>query len=214
MLKQNEMCVTVVTPTWQRHKNLITCIEQVKNQDFKKPYEHIIVSDGPDEEVEVICSYYNIKFKCIERNKSTDNSKGHLARDEGIKMASGTFIVLWDDDNIYFNHALSTLYATTKHYDIGICDIYFQMRHPDTKSTFPREKDTNKIYCTIPTNWLGSFKLRDIDTMNVIVKKNKAITAKWSECEEYEGDFYWLESLEKMGAKINYLKTHIGIKLL
>jgi glycosyltransferase involved in cell wall biosynthesis len=201
--------ISIVTPTWQRHKNLITCIEQVKNQNFSLPYEHIIISDGFDEEVEIICSYYNISCKCIDKERDPQKSKGHLARDTGINMALGEFIVLWDDDNIYYADALSTLYTAVNNFDIGVCNINFRL--PPNGTLFSRK--SNQIYCTLPNKWDGNFYLRQIDTMNVIIRKSIAVSVKWTDSKEYEGDFYWLAALQKRRAKINYLSKHIGIKI-
>ena len=40
--------VSVLTPTWQRHEELVGCVENVLAQTYPN-IEHIVVSDGPDE---------------------------------------------------------------------------------------------------------------------------------------------------------------------
>lgn len=42
--------VSVVTGTWRRHEDLIGAIETVRAQTYR-PIEHVIVSDGPDDEL-------------------------------------------------------------------------------------------------------------------------------------------------------------------
>jgi GT2 family glycosyltransferase len=42
--------VSVITPTWQRHELLLEAIENVRQQTYR-PIEHVIVSDGPDNEL-------------------------------------------------------------------------------------------------------------------------------------------------------------------
>ena len=214
MLKNEKVIVSVITPTWQRHKQLINCIEQVKNQDFKNYFEHIIISDGPDEEVKLICDYYKIQSACIERTLDKGFSKGHAARDHGILMSSGKYIVLWDDDNIYFKNALNTLYNTTKNFDIGICNIHYKLRPPNSSPLhFSRDIKSKDIFCTIPNKWKGYFEISNIDTMNVMIKKSIVKNIKWTSSKEYEGDFYWLKSLYEKKIKLNYNSKYIGIKL-
>jgi GT2 family glycosyltransferase len=42
--------VSVVTGTWQRHELLLEAIENVRQQTYR-PLEHVVVSDGPDNEL-------------------------------------------------------------------------------------------------------------------------------------------------------------------
>jgi len=47
----DEPLVSVVTPTWQRHRILLErCIPSVQSQDYPN-VQHVIVSDGPDPEL-------------------------------------------------------------------------------------------------------------------------------------------------------------------
>jgi GT2 family glycosyltransferase len=45
--------VSVVTGTWNRHELLLEAIENVRQQTYR-PLEHVIVSDGPDDELHEI----------------------------------------------------------------------------------------------------------------------------------------------------------------
>lgn len=208
MLK--EPIISVITPTFNRRKYLIHCIEQVKIQNFHSPYEHIVVSDGFDNEIKFICEYYKIRSICIEKEKNTGESKGHLARDTGINLAKGKYVVLWDDDNVYYKNALSYLYEVVHGYDIGICNIHF---NADPNFPIRTNNDSNEIYWTIPKKWLGSFVQSDIDTMNVIVKKNIAKSVPWTNSKRYNGDFDWLQSIDKLGVTKNYSEKYIGVKI-
>jgi hypothetical protein len=42
--------VSIVTGTWQRHELLLNCVRNVREQTYR-PLEHVIVSDGPDDEL-------------------------------------------------------------------------------------------------------------------------------------------------------------------
>lgn len=45
--------VSIITPTWNRHGLLLETIEDVRRQTYR-PLEHVIVSDGPDDELDEI----------------------------------------------------------------------------------------------------------------------------------------------------------------
>lgn len=197
--------ISIVTTTWNRHKQLIQCIEAVKRQQCEINYEHIIVSDGVDHEVEVICSDYKIKHRCIEKDLDQKCSNGHLAKDVGISMASGSYVCLWDDDNFYYSNALNNLYEVAKDHDIGVCTAIYYKKH--------RDHEYPNVFFEFPKKWTGEFVLGDIDTMNVCVSANLARKSKWHDTKLYEGDYIWLSELCKYEISINFNPTCIGIKL-
>jgi glycosyltransferase involved in cell wall biosynthesis len=201
----NNFDISIVTNTWKRHKQLVQCIEFVRSQKCDIAWEHIVVSDGFDPEVNCICDYYGIKSTFIPRNENQGLSNGHLAKDVGIKLATGKYLVLWDDDNFYFDKALQTLYITAKGYDIGVCGAIYYKKH--------RDEDYPNIFFEIPKNWTGEFVLGDIDTMNVCVSTKLAKKVDWNKTNLYEGDYMWLNELCKNNLNINYNSETIGLKI-
>ena len=101
--------VAVIITTYNRHKNLITVIEQLIGQSCVEKIEKICVSDGFDEEVKAICSYYKLNYLFCEKNNNLNSSRGHLARDTGIQNTTSEFLCLWDDDNYYNHDAIENL---------------------------------------------------------------------------------------------------------
>lgn len=198
MLKLPEL--SVITTTFNRHKELINVIELVKKQ--KANYEHIVISDGFDDEVIDICNFFKIKGKCIERNLNQGKSKGHFAKDVGIELASGQYICLWDDDNHYYDDALYNFSKSIKNYEIAIHKIHYYKKHRDLNdkvlNIMPKEE---KIICG------------DIDTMNFCVSRKLASKFKWCDYMLYEGDFFWLSKLIESTDKINFQDHLVGIKL-
>lgn len=194
--------ISVVTPTYNRHNWLVSCIEQTKNQDVDHRYEHIVVSDGQDDKVIKMCSHYGLRCQCIDKEMSTGSSKGHLARDTGISMADGKYIVLWDDDNIYYNNALSIMIEEINDYDMIVCKINYRVRRPSFEY----------LYEQMPKVWNNTFVKSDIDTMNVMLKTRIARKFKWTDSNDYSGDFHWLKAIEESGIRIKYSERIIGIK--
>jgi glycosyltransferase involved in cell wall biosynthesis len=194
--------VTVVTPTFQRDKQLASCIQQVKNQKTTVPFNHLVVSDGPNSFVETVCAHFNVRCITIDKEQDQGTGRGHLPRDVGIAAANTDYICLWDDDNIYFDHAIQSLYDTASGFDIGVCPVKYLAR------------DCEPYFKVVPRSWDGSFKLGNIDTMNVIMRTELARKETWSQFKIYEGDFLWLEALQnKHVPSVQYRDTIIGVHL-
>jgi glycosyltransferase involved in cell wall biosynthesis len=168
-------------------------------------WEHIVVSDGFDSEVESICDYYGVQFRYVTRDENQGLSNGHFAKDVGISLATGNYLVLWDDDNFYFDNALEVLHETARGHDIGVCKATYYKKH--------RSEEYPDIFFELPQNWTGEFILGDIDTINVCVSTKLAKTVNWSDTKAYEGDYIWLKELSKKDISINYSSNVIGLKL-
>ena len=125
----------------------------------------------------------------VIKRQNVHNDYGAAARDVGILEASGEYLVFWDDDNIYYQHALASQYCTAYGFDIGIV----------------RTKHQNII---IPSS--NKITAGDIDTMCICVKKEMAVREKWSNsCGRYS-DYRWLSKLLNHKPTINYSKIVIG----
>ena len=94
--------VSVITPTWQRHDFLLDrCIPSVQAQDYPH-VEHLVVSDGPDPELEAAISS---RFPDIRYDELPDREGaghwGHRGRLRALEMAKGDLITYLDDDDAY-----------------------------------------------------------------------------------------------------------------
>lgn len=99
----NGPLVSVVTPTWQRHDKLIgRCLPSVAAQLYPH-VEHIVVSDGPDNNLfEAINARPRPGLRYAELPSHDDNARwGHWARLAGIEMSKGEIIAYLDDDNAF-----------------------------------------------------------------------------------------------------------------
>ena len=102
--------VSVVTGTWQRHELLMEAIQNVREQTYR-PLEHIIVSDGPDNEISSICAAalhdVPVRFAELGRNWSTflPRSFGVAPLTVGALMARGEYHAwLCDDERMQPDH--------------------------------------------------------------------------------------------------------------
>lgn len=104
----NRPLVSIITPTWQRHTLLLETIENVREQTYR-PLEHIIVSDGPDDELDAPynASDVPVRFAELGRNWSTflPGSFGVAPLTVGALLARGEYhLWLCDDERMQPDH--------------------------------------------------------------------------------------------------------------
>lgn len=96
--------VSVVTPTWQRHKLLTTrCVPSVRHQQYQGEVEHVIISDGPDPELQGFPGVGMLPDHIPERNR------GVRARELGTRLAHQDIIAYLDDDNAWRERHLAVV---------------------------------------------------------------------------------------------------------
>jgi hypothetical protein len=155
--------------------------------------ELIVVVEGREENFSSLKKWKSDKFIC----KPDKTMHGCGAKDLGITLARGQYLCFWDDDNIYYPHALATLYATAKGYDIGIVQVYFQ------------NVDFNILS---PGTELG---LGLCDTMNFCVRRELALQEKWlTNPPTPTNDWNWMSRLLTRNPTVRHVDISIGDKLL
>lgn len=190
------MELSVITATRQRPAFLAHCLEQFRNQSTGGlRCEHVVVSDGPDAMARELAR--RVKARYLELDVPL-GQWGAFAKDLGVQQARGEYVCFWDDDNIYFPHALATLYASAVGTDVGVARTGHRLRRRPGLTTLPRR-------------WEGRFVKGDIDTMCVCVRTELARTERWGqETNEPGTDYHWLHRLQVRGASIRYVPIVIG----
>lgn len=93
--------VSVITPTWHRHELLLNrCIPSVETQTYPN-IEHVIVSDGPDEDLTSIMLEANDTVVYDYLPEHVPGHIGNPARRRGLEIANGEYIAYLDDDDSY-----------------------------------------------------------------------------------------------------------------
>lgn len=99
--------VSVITSTHNRHGALVRCCESVIAQTYQD-IEHIVVSDGPDEELRAVLPSMadpgRIRFAELGRSWHEfmpRGSYGAAARLAGCLLARGEYITYLDDDDVF-----------------------------------------------------------------------------------------------------------------
>lgn len=117
--------VSVIIPIYNTCNFLEEAIESVLNQIYKN-IEIILIDDGSKDGSEKICDKYAEKYNNIVA-KHMINSGAAKARNEGIKLATGEFIMFFDSDDILASNAINDLLgkAVSTNADMVMPDRYF-----------------------------------------------------------------------------------------
>lgn len=109
--------VTIVTPTWNRGKQLEESVRNFKNLDYpQNKIEIIFVNDCSTDDTAQVGKILSTKYSNVKMLKTPKNSGPAAARNVGIKNAKGEYLFFTDDDcivpphwisaylSVYFNH--------------------------------------------------------------------------------------------------------------
>ena len=112
---------SIIIPVYNAEKYLVTCLESVLKQTYQN-YEIILVNDGSTD------SSYDIAKKFTEKHEfiklyDQENQGASAARNNGIKVANGDYIIFLDsDDNWISNDFLKTSADLLEN---SQCDVLF-----------------------------------------------------------------------------------------
>lgn len=97
---------SIIVPVYNTEKYLRRCLDSIKNQTFKD-FECIIVNDGStDNSINVIKKYLDDKrFILIDK----ENEGVSIARNFGVKIAKGDFLLFIDSDDYVSNNYLDII---------------------------------------------------------------------------------------------------------
>ena len=100
--------ISIIIITWNQKENLKNCLNSLLNHCANNIYEIILINNNStDGSKEIMDSYiFNPLFKFIHN----DFNKGvSAARNQGLKVATGDFILLLDDDTIITNNFIEKM---------------------------------------------------------------------------------------------------------
>ena len=113
------MMFSVIIPVFNRQELVKNAIQSVMNQDYID-WECIVVDDASTDNTFSILQDYSEKDSRIKVTQLAKNSGVSAARNGGLEISSGEYILFLDsDDELAFN-AMSTLSAILKENDVDI----------------------------------------------------------------------------------------------
>ena len=102
----NNPIFSIIVPTFNRAKNLPSCIMSILTQSFTD-WELIIIDDGStDKTSEVVHSYEDTRLRYVWQ----ENQERSAARNHGLELTKGEWICFLDSDDQYTPEHLEVLY--------------------------------------------------------------------------------------------------------
>lgn len=112
--------VSIIVPIYNVERYLEKCLERILNQTYEN-LEIILVDDGSTDKSSLICDKYH-EQDCRIKVFHKKNEGVSIARNEGIKLSTGKYIVFIDADDYVSNEHIESLYKciVEKNVDIVI----------------------------------------------------------------------------------------------
>ena len=117
--------ISVIVPVYGVELYIEACLRSIAAQTFTD-YELILVDDGSlDHSVEIAEGY--LKTTCLDwRIVHQENQGQGVARDHGIQLATGEYVLCVDSDDTLAPNLLESLYNAAKRYNCEACFPGFQ----------------------------------------------------------------------------------------
>ena len=118
-IMSNKIMVSLIIPVYNVEQYLKQCLDSVINQTFKD-IEIIIINDcSSDNSLKIIKEYQQKDERIIVIDLQENKGQGN-ARNEGLKIAKGEYIVFVDSDDWVTNDYVETLYKAIIEYNNNI----------------------------------------------------------------------------------------------
>jgi glycosyltransferase involved in cell wall biosynthesis len=190
--------ISVVTPTWRRFELLTRrCIPSVAAQTYPGGFEHVVVSDGPDEELRaVLADVPGVRYDELAEH-SPVGQWGEFPRLAGIEVAKGDVIAYLDDDNAFRPRHLEVLAEALGSSGAGFA--YGQMAVNFSSGSQAVIGGDTPAYCHIDTSMIVHRReLLDVATWRVgyptidwdLVERWMAAGVRWVHVPEVTVDYY------------------------
>jgi len=110
--------ISIIIPVYNCEEKISRCLDSLLKQSFKT-FEIVIIDDGSTDNSYDLCSYYASKYEFIRLFKET-NGGVSKARNYGISLSNGKYIVFVDADDFVHKNFLLFLYNGLKKADMSL----------------------------------------------------------------------------------------------
>lgn len=177
----SEIKVTVIMPVYNVEKYIDEALCSVCNQTLKE-IEIICVDDGSTDSTRELLKNWEGKDNRI-KTVFQNNQYAGVARNNGLKHASGKYVVFWDGDDIFHPKALELMYLQCEKEQADLCvcaankldnsdgkkiytNVYLRREWMPNKKNISKETNSKYIFnfsSNVPWNkmWKRSFILEN-----------------------------------------------------
>ena len=126
---------SMIIPVYNVEQFLEKCLNSVLEQTYKS-WEVICVDDGSTDGSAGILKEFSFRDKNI-RTKTIKNRGTAAARNEGIKLAKGNYLLFIDSDDWIKKDALQTVYDTLQKNEVDLLSFNGFIYHEATGDADP-----------------------------------------------------------------------------
>lgn len=149
--------VSVIVPVYKAESYLCKCVDSLLAQTLTD-FEILLIDDGSPDKSGEICDAYAQRDTRI-RVLHQQNSGVSIARQRGLEMAVGDYVIHTDPDDWVEPDMLQSLYAkaVAENADMLICDFYVNYgEKQEYVKQQPDELDHNVVLCNLFQHLHGS----------------------------------------------------------
>ncbi len=117
------MKISIIVATYNRANLIEASIKSVLNQTYQN-WELIIVDDGSTDSTDTVIEPY-LNDKRILYKRESHNQGSTSARNIGLGIATGDLIIVWDSDDVFYEHCLARVVELYRlHPEAGIISAH------------------------------------------------------------------------------------------
>jgi len=188
--------LSIITATRNRHDQLASRLRSVQSQTGGVSLEHVVVVDGADDWASVrVCQHFGVSPVVLPISGGVC---GATAKDTGLAAATGRYVAIWDDDDIYHDDAASRMLDSVRGFDIGVCKV---------GQFIPRQDSGGSVYRELPT----AVEFGSWTQMSMAVRRELAVTEPIYDGNTDRGtDWRWYQRLLNHNPRQNFSDALIG----
>lgn len=152
---ESHIKISVIVPVYNTEKYLRRCLESIINQSLRE-IEIIVVNDGsPDNSAQVIADLAQTDNRIITVNQP--NGGVSKARNNGLNIAKGEYVLLLDSDDWIENNYLADMYSFAKSEDLDIVVSDMLIDHDNGKVDYVKDLRFTHGPIVSPQEYLQEF---------------------------------------------------------
>ncbi|GGE10709.1 glycosyltransferase family 2 protein [Psychroflexus salis] len=201
--------LSIIIPTYNRVDLISETLDSIVEQTYQN-WECIVIDDGSSDNTEELLAEYvkkDNRFIYVKRNENYKPG-GNGARNYGLDLAQGNYIVFFDSDDLMTEDHLQVKYdlITSGAYDFGITRTkYFNYTNKfiDRYYNFTTKDITRDNYVLQKLNWL---------TLDVIIKSSVAKSIRFNENIKIGQEYNYFSKLVCLTAKGVFLDKTVSLR--
>lgn len=206
MLEENRVFLSIIIPSFNNDIKLSDCLDSIFNQSFHD-CEVIVIDDGSSDNTRNYCERYlkeNYNFNYFYQ----ENRGVSSARNKGLELASGKYVLFVDSDDSLLPHSLISLYKVAKEEidtDMVVGDYIIRYSDKDRNIS---QKNTSSHIQFIERAITGVYHAA---LWNKMIKRECISNTKFDEGLRYMEDQLFLIDILLKKPKIKFLSEPIYV---